>query len=419
DHGRAVRRGGRAFGGRGGERDRRQRPNWRIEDDATSENSQMLKRILDRYPDADTNDDGALDATEARAFIDKQRERWRERAERRRPPRPTHNDLPYGPDDKHHLDLYLAESDKPTPLVVFFHGGQFITGDERDTGTLNVRALLEAGISIASVDYRTTDSAPFPAPFDDATLALQYLRFYAETFNIDATRVAAHGEEAGGNLALYLALHDDLADLDVRAKLIAGEIKDPRKQEPRKQEPLESAEESRKNADAQRDATDPEGESEEQEVPVETRAPWKTPAIAAMSTRLVAAVARHPIASFDPRAWTEHEIPMNKHERLMSKYLDVRYLEPLNDPAVIALVEQVSPLALISTGDPELLLMSQYEDSELADDTAWTVMRHHPRQSKLIVDVMRAYENTANVRYRGMQDDPGVSSIDFLVEKLK
>jgi acetyl esterase/lipase len=375
-----------------------------FDEDDTSQTNTALENILDRFPESDTNRDGLLDADEANRFLRQLRERnnnrdrgrnWRGR------PVPTHKDLAYGPDGKHRLDLYIAEvedSDEPTPLVVYFHGGQFITGSKSDTGTLNVDALLRAGISVASVEYRHTRESPFPAPFVDAARAVQFLRLTAQTYNLDPQRFAGHGEEAGGNLALYLALHDDLANADPTDEEIedAQLIPDPRAALPLR----------------------PSDEDGDDEALPETPA-WQTPDLLKQSTRLFCAVARHPIASFDPRSWAEHKIPMNGHERLMNKYLDVRYLEPLEDPDVIALVEDVSPLALISPGDPELLLMSQYPELELQDDTTWTIVAHHPIQSQLIAKAMRAKGNQANVRYRGMENDPGTSSVQFFIEKLK
>ncbi len=358
-----------------------------FKDGDTSQNNEILENILERFPDSDTNKDGVLDAEEGRAFMEKQRERWRDRREppqRRRRLVATHRDIAYGPEAKHHLDLYLAESDEPTPLVVFFHGGQFITGEESDHGTLDIRGLLDAGISVASVDYRTAGQMPFPGPFDDAARAVQFLRLQAENYNLDPDRFAGHGEEAGGNLALYLALHDDLA------------------------KPL-----PRPNSSVSLE------EDEDPEFPEEEREPWDDPLLETMSTRLTCAVARHPIASFDPRSWKKHKLPMNGHERLMRRYLDVNYIEPLDDDEVIALVEQVSPLALVSADDPELLLMSQYPDDDLAENTVWTIMAHHPRQSQLIAEAMRAKGNKATVRYRGMRNDPGTTSVEFFIQKLK
>ena len=55
------------------------RTGWDIPDDATSDNNRTLERVLKRYPESDADKDGQLNAEEARAFIEKQRERWRER----------------------------------------------------------------------------------------------------------------------------------------------------------------------------------------------------------------------------------------------------------------------------------------------------------------------------------------------------
>lgn len=407
-----------------GDRDRRSR--WEFDDTDTSENNRMLERILERYPDSDKDENGILDATEGKDFIESWRERRREQWRNRRGNRlrPTYNDIAYGENANQVIDLYLAESEEPTPLVIYFHGGQFITGDERDLGTLQVKDLLAAGISVASVDYRDTSEAPFPTPFEDAAKALQFLRFYASQINVDPTRIAGHGEEAGGNLALYLAMHDNLAlprseiekldpeafayeaataegDEKVELPSILPEVED------------EEAQASEKNSDRRAD------EDLSDELLYEGPRPWEHPAIAAESTRLVAAVARHPIATFDPREWKRLRLPMNDHERLMQKYLNVRYLDPVDDEDVMALVEQVSPLALASEDDPEVLLMSQYRDLELKDNMVWTIMRHHPKQSQLIASALRGKGVRATVRYRGMRNDPGTTSVEFFTKKLQ
>lgn len=422
---------------------RDRRAGWDIPDDATSDNNRTLERILKRYPDSDADKDGKLNAEEARAFIDKQRQRWRERGNwRRNRTEPTFDNIKYGPADKHHFDLYRANTEDPAPLVVFFHGGQFITGDESSTRNIDLSALLAAGISVASIDYRETNEEAFPGPFDDATQAIQFIRFYAEQLHIDPARIAGIGDEAGGNLALYLALHDDQFNQEVRNELKDGTIDDPReslpegpiqltnktdspKQKPEQEQQQEKAEDQPEESD-QQPREFGQVESREQaavesldDLVLEELIPWDAQAIQAASTALIAAVARHPIATFDPRDWDKHKLPMNDHERMMSKYLDVRYLEPLNDPEVISTVQRVSPLALINAGDPPLLLLSQYQDLPLTDETVWTIMRHHPKQSQLIAIAMRAKGNEAIVRYKGMKNDPGTSSTEFLINHLK
>lgn len=428
-----------------GENPREQRGNdrqsrWYIPDDANSGNSRRLRLILQQYPASDADKDGKLTATEARAFIEKQREQWRQRGNwRRNRIEPTFDNVKYGPDNKHHFDFYRAEAEGPTPLVIFFHGGQFITGDERSFQPFDIRGLLAAGVSVASIDYREADAAPFPGPFEDAEMAVQFIRFYAEQLHIDPARVGGMGDEAGGNLALYLALQDDLFDQETLNKIKDGTIEDPREAladgpirwdneksqvaEPEstdKADESEASEESDPGQEFEQEQRDEEETVDSlDDILLEELIPWDTDAIKAASTKLKAAVALHPIATFDPRAWAKHKLPMNGHERLMTKYLDVRYLQPLNDPDVIETVERISPLALITPDDPPLLLISLYEDLALSDKTVWTIMRHHPKQAQLIGSVMRAKGNEVIIRYKGMRNEPGVRSTDFLIERLK
>ena len=74
------------------------------------------------------------------------------------------------------------------------------------------RRVLDKGISYASIDYRLSGIALSPAQFHDSAMAVQYLRLNSEKYNIDPTRIAATGESAGAGIALWLGLHDDLAD---------------------------------------------------------------------------------------------------------------------------------------------------------------------------------------------------------------
>jgi acetyl esterase/lipase len=76
--------------------------------------------------------------------------------------------------------------------------------------------MLDHGVSIAAINYRLTERGknPYPIPMLDGARALQFLRYHAEEYNLDKTRVASTGVSAGGCMTLWLGLHDDLADPD-------------------------------------------------------------------------------------------------------------------------------------------------------------------------------------------------------------
>lgn len=116
----------------------------------------------------------------------------------------------YGDHDRHLLDLWRAPSNEPTPLVVYIHGGGFRSGDK---GNLPARLLdlcLRSGISVASINYRLSQHAAYPAPMHDGARAIQYLRLRAKEWNLDPTAIAATGGSAGGGISLWVAFHDDL-----------------------------------------------------------------------------------------------------------------------------------------------------------------------------------------------------------------
>ncbi len=127
-------------------------------------------------------------------------------------PAPTHKNVSYGKHERNVLDFWQAKSDKPTPLVVFIHGGGFRAGSKDQISASTLKELLDAGISVAAINYRLVQQSPLPAAHDDAHLALQFLRSKAKDWDLDKTRIGAFGGSAGAQLCMYLAFHDDLAD---------------------------------------------------------------------------------------------------------------------------------------------------------------------------------------------------------------
>ncbi len=134
-------------------------------------------------------------------------------------PTPTVAKLAYGNHERQVLDFWKATSDKPTPLVLYIHGGGWQNGDKSSLSGAAIKQYLEAGISVAAINYRYVKQAvelkiepPVKAPLEDAARALQTIRSKASEWNLDKKRIGATGGSAGGCSSLWLALHDDLAD---------------------------------------------------------------------------------------------------------------------------------------------------------------------------------------------------------------
>jgi acetyl esterase/lipase len=134
---------------------------------------------------------------------------------------PTVADFAYGTEsERQKLDLWLAKSESPTPLVLMIHGGGWKQGDKSGYHKeATLRPYLDAGISVAAINYRFIAQAmdqkvepPVKACALDAARALQTLRSKAKEWNLDPRRIAATGGSAGACSSLWLALHDDLAD---------------------------------------------------------------------------------------------------------------------------------------------------------------------------------------------------------------
>jgi len=205
---------------------------------ADSSTNPQLAEALKRYPAADTNRDGVLTLEEAQAYA-KQARRGKSNpsdsasvassasasataqtqaddtgAARPSPnkPAPTHADVRYGPHDRNVLDLWLAKSSAPTPLVVFIHGGGFVNGSKAGASADMINACLAEGVSFMAINYRFRTTAPIQDILRDCARSIQFVRAHARTYNLDPTRIASYGGSAGAGTSLWLAFHDDLAD---------------------------------------------------------------------------------------------------------------------------------------------------------------------------------------------------------------
>lgn len=114
------------------------------------------------------------------------------------------------------LDLFQpkAKSEKPRPCVVWIHGGGWQAGN-KGSGTGRVASYVASGDYVgASVGYRLTDVAIWPAQIHDCKAAIRYLRANAEKLGIDPNKIGVWGSSAGGHLVSLLGTSGDVKEVE-------------------------------------------------------------------------------------------------------------------------------------------------------------------------------------------------------------
>ena len=124
-------------------------------------------------------------------------------------------DLDYGgkANPRQLLDLYLPEqpADKPLPVIVWIHGGAWLGGSK--AGNPAAR-FARQGYASASINYRLSQEAKFPAQIHDCKAAIRYLRANAKQHNLDPARIAVWGSSAGGHLVALLGTSGGVKELE-------------------------------------------------------------------------------------------------------------------------------------------------------------------------------------------------------------
>jgi acetyl esterase/lipase len=118
------------------------------------------------------------------------------------------------------LDLYAPKKAKNVPLIVWIHGGAFLFGSKEGfpVEPVPLHLLLE-GYAVASINYRLSPDAKFPAQLEDCKAAIRWLRAHGDEFGIDPDRIGVWGASAGGNLAALVGATDGMRDFDVGENL--------------------------------------------------------------------------------------------------------------------------------------------------------------------------------------------------------
>jgi acetyl esterase/lipase len=110
------------------------------------------------------------------------------------------------------LDIYAPKGAKDQlPLIVFIHGGGWVAGDKFPCREVR---MIPRGYAVASINFRLTDKAAWPAQIHDCKAAVRFLRANAEKYYIDPKRVGAMGASSGGHLAAMLGTSGDVKELE-------------------------------------------------------------------------------------------------------------------------------------------------------------------------------------------------------------
>ena len=131
----------------------------------------------------------------------------------------VHRDIAYVTDghERQKLDLYVpADTGENLPLIIWVHGGAWLGGNKTHYRPME---YLSAGYAGASINYRLSQHAVFPAQIEDVKAAIRWLRANAETYRLDPNRFAAWGSSAGGHLVAMLGTAGDVAEFEVGENL--------------------------------------------------------------------------------------------------------------------------------------------------------------------------------------------------------
>ena len=278
---------------------------------------------------------------------------------------PSVADVAYGDHPRQILDVYLAESDTPAPVLIYFHGGGFVKGDKvRLARDRLAQRCLAAGISVVSANYRFIvdrpgePGFPYPAPMHDAARVVQFVRSRAQEWNIDPRRVGLSGGSAGACMAIWLAVQDDLAD---------PESEDP---------------------------------------------------VARQSTRVSCVYCSGGPTTLDPRIILSTIGGSPQIHSSIPLLFGVESIEELERPEVRKLVEEASALNHVSADDPPLYLRYglPIAGTPLPADTRASISIHHPMFGKLMRDRYEALGLECVVLCKDLPAD--VSIFGFLCDKL-
>lgn len=123
-------------------------------------------------------------------------------------------DLKYGdaPGKANLLDIYLPENaEGALPLIVWIHGGGWAAGDKAGCPAVG---MVGRGYVAASINYRFSQEAIFPAQIEDCKGAIRWLRAHAKEYHIDPDKIGVFGASAGGHLVALLGTSGSAKEIE-------------------------------------------------------------------------------------------------------------------------------------------------------------------------------------------------------------
>ncbi|MEM8524782.1 MAG: alpha/beta hydrolase [Bacteroidota bacterium] len=267
------------------------------------------------------------------------------------------------------LDIFTLTTREPSPLVIYIHSGGFISGDKAQAYDFSqdIRSFLTQGIAFATINYRFLEESEngVMTCLEDIRRAVQFLRYHAKEFNIDPNRVSCYGVSAGAGASLWLATHEDMADI-------------------RSNDPVER-----------------------------------------QSTRIRSAVAIGAQASYDLVTWEDiFEVhgfrlddPNNDQQSLFDFY-NISSVEELYTPEMTAYRKKIDMLGLFSADDAPVYVMN---NGTSAPPTNNGELYHHPFHAAAVKEAAEkaGVENQIYALDIGVSDPKGESPLEFTVRHLK
>ena len=291
-----------------------------------------------------------------------------------------YKNISYGDFERNVFDIFLPTSETPTPLVIFIHGGGFTGGDKSipytDTGFQQlIDHLLAQNIAFATINYRfleENETEGVLKPLNDSKRALQFMRYYSSSLNINKNNVILLGSSAGAGTSLWLAFSDDMSVANSNDKILEE------------------------------------------------------------STRVQGLVCTETQSSYDILEWQNTTFSEYKPlglnfdtilnlvgEENLLKFYGVNTMSELNTPVIQQYREKVDMLNLLTSDDPEIYLSNSNND--YVYPTTNTQLVHHPLHSKVLMD-KALLENVPSVVYlpsMNIDTRNGESIYDFIIRKTE